>query len=46
MNYQKYEIGYAFKDSMKFIEVVAISSDSAIADCVEAGYEALTIKLS
>lgn len=45
MNYQTYEIGYAFKDSMKFVEVVAISVESAIADCVEAGYEVLTVSL-
>ena len=45
MNYQTYEIGYAFKDSIKFVEVVAIDINAAIADCNEAGFEVLTARI-
>lgn len=42
MEYKTYEIGYAYKDGMKFCEVVAIDLDAALADCEQAGLEVIT----
>ena len=45
MEYKTYEIGYAFKDGMKFCEVVAIDLEAALADCEQAGVEVLAVTL-
>ena len=44
MKYQTFEIGYAYKDGIKFIDVVACNLYSALADCKEAGFEVITAK--
>ena len=45
MTYQTYEIAYQFKDTLKFCEVVACDINAALADCKEAGFDVVSVKL-